>query len=679
LEKGNLMATGIPNSKQLYNIEDNSPTHVPIPNRFSLPVNFAWGTITLLSITLFILGLPLRFSDLLAVGPDVQHALDQAGVSNIGWAISMLIPEIVMMLVYTIIGISLFFQKPKDLNILVVSLLLITWGTMIMNVVEAFAVDFPIVGTWILFSRALSWSLVMTILLIFPNGKLYPKWSKWLLLFWYLWIWSWYFFPELPHNISIHGGLADPIRFLSYFSLLGIGIAAQIQRFRKVASPSERQQLKWAFLGITLMFLITFIEEAPSAINPYLMEHTTPESIYYAMISVALFVLGSLALPIGIAASIQLKRLWQIDYVINRSLVYGLMTGFLGIFFIGLFMLLEALYFSLLDTHFSVAVAITSALITITLFRPARFRLQQFIDNRLYKIQIDYHTERKQLPSYGFQLLEELHQIGDYEIVEMIARGGMSEIFKGKHIRSGQEAALKILLEPYAQTEDLRSRFTHEAQTLSKMDHDNIVKLLDYGETGELNYLIMEFISYQSLANRINSDAPLSLEYTSHIIGQTAQALDYAHQLGIIHRDIKPSNVLLRPSASTEQFPQPVLTDFGIAMIEIQSGKEFQDGLVGSLDYISPEQIQASEIIDHRADIYSLGVMAFQMLSGQLPFQTGNRAATLIAHIQQPAPNILAFEPNLPDKVAFAILKAMSKKPDDRFGRASDFAQALKV
>ena len=271
-------------------------------------MKFVWVTITLLSIALFILGLPHQFSELLAAAPEKQIALNQAGIPNIGWAIGMLIPEVVMMLVYTIIGISLFLQKPKDLNIWVVSLLLISWGTTIMNVVEAFAVDYPFVDSWILFSRALSWSLIMTILLIFPNGNLFPKWSKWLLVFWYVWIWSWFFFPDLPHNISIHGGLADPIRFIIYFSLLGIGVAAQVQRYHRVASRIERQQVKWAFLGIAFMFLITFIEEAPSAFNPTLVEQTSPESILYAIISTSLFVIGSLAFPFGIAASIQLKK-----------------------------------------------------------------------------------------------------------------------------------------------------------------------------------------------------------------------------------------------------------------------------------------------------------------------------------------------------------------------------------
>ncbi|MEN8240997.1 MAG: serine/threonine-protein kinase [Chloroflexota bacterium] len=673
------MAAASPNRSQLDNIADRAPTHLLVPNKFALPVSFAWVVITVVSIGFFILGLPHRFQDLLSVAPDVQHGLDLANVPNLGWALGMLIPEVLMMLVYTIIGISLFIQKSKDINILVVSMLLVSWGTTIMNVVEAFAADFPFVDGWILFSRALSWSLIMTILLIFPNGRLYPKWSKWLLIFWYGWIWSWFFFPELPHNISIHGGLADPIRFLIYFSLLGIGVAAQVRRYHRVASPTERQQAKWAFLGIALMFLITFLEEAPSALDPTLVDQTTPESILYALVSTFFFVIGSLAFPIGIAASIQRKRLWQIDYVINRGLGFTLLTIVLGLAFFALFTFLEALFYALLDNQYSAVVAITSGLVTISLFRPTRGWLQNFVDNRIYKIQIDYWEKKKLLPSYGFQLLQKLNKVGDYEITEMIARGGMAEIFKGKHVATGKEAAVKILLPHFAQDQLAQKRFIHEAQTISQLEHDNIVKLFDYGETDDLIYMIMEFISYQSLANQIKTEAPLSLKYTHQIITQIACALDYIHQQGTIHRDIKPSNILLRPAQSKDHPPQAVLTDFGIAKTSTQSEQLRNQGFIGSLDYISPEQIQAAVNLDQRADIYSLGVMTFQMLAGNLPFQTKNRAATLIAHIQQPVPNILAYNPGLPDKVAFSIVKAMSKNPTDRFDRASDFAEALKI
>jgi serine/threonine-protein kinase len=161
------------------------------------------------------------------------------------------------------------------------------------------------------------------------------------------------------------------------------------------------------------------------------------------------------------------------------------------------------------------------------------------------------------------------------------------------------------------------------------------------------------------------------------MILQTTQALDYAHEKGIIHRDIKPSNLLLRPPSSGQAFPQPVLTDFGIAKSTHPSIWQPRRGFLGTVDYISPEQIRASEDVDHRTDIYSLGVMAFQLLSGRLPFQAGTRAEVLLAHLRQPAPNILAYNPELPDKIAFAIRKALAKDPNDRFDRAGDFSQAL--
>jgi tRNA A-37 threonylcarbamoyl transferase component Bud32 len=497
------------------------------------------------------------------------------------------------------------------------------------------------------------------------------------LVFWYVWIWSWFFFPELPHNIAVRGGLADPFRFIIYFILLSIGGTAQIFRFKNIASPTERQQAKWAFLGIGLMFIITFIEEAPSALNPALVDQNTPESILYVLISTVIFVVGSLAFPLGVAASIQQKRLWRIDYVINRSLVYSIMTGGLVLIFLLFYQLMKELLSALPGNQNLSVVALTSALIAVLLFRPARNSLQRLIDRHLYHIHIDYHRRGKPIPTHGFSLLADYTQVGDYEIVEMIARGGMAEIFKGKHVTTGQEAAIKILLEPYALREEFQKRFAHEAKTISTLEHPNIIKLYDYGETRELFYIIMEFISYQTLATQIASNAPLDLEFTRHIIQQTAQGLDYAHKRGIIHRDVKPANLLLRDSGPEDPLPQPVITDFGIAKTNQQHIWRQRRGFVGSYDYISPEQIQASEGVDHRTDIYSLGVIAFQMLTGKLPFPGESRAEILIAHLQRPAPNILAYNPEIPDQVAFAIRKAMAKNPQDRFESAGHFALAL--
>jgi tRNA A-37 threonylcarbamoyl transferase component Bud32 len=671
-----MTADSDPRSVQAY-IEDETPTHAPIPARFTTLAWVGWWMFTIISIGLFIFGLPYRFSDLLNSQPDTQLALDQAGIANLGWAVGMLIPEIILMLVFSSIAISLFIQKPKSLKILIVSLVLVSWGTTIMNVIDALAIQFPILESWVLFSRAFSWSLVMTLLLIFPNGRLYPKWAKWLLLFWYVWIWSWFFFPDLPHNISVHGGLADPFRYISYFLLLGIGMSTQVRRYRRVSSPYERQQAKWAFLGIGLMFLITFIEEAPSALNPALVDQNTAESILYALVSTWIFVLGSLAFPLGIAASIQQKRLWKIDYVINRGLVYFLITVFLGLIFFIFYHLLRSLLTAITGSQNILVVALTSALVTFSLFSPARSTLQRLIDRYIYKIFIDYQPNSRRTSTRGFSLLEKKSQIGDYEIVEMIARGGMAEIFKGRHVTSGHEAAVKIMLEPYAQHKEFQKRFSHEAQTISQLDHPNIIKLIDYGESREMFYLIMEFVSYQTLATHIKGHAPLSLDFTREIIRQTSLGLDYAHQNGIIHRDIKPSNLLLRLPQAGNQYPQPVITDFGIAKMDGQTRWGRRHGFVGSFGYISPEQIQVADNVDQRTDIYSLGVITFQMLTGRLPFAADSRAGTLIAHLQQPPPNILAFIPELPDSIAFAIRKAMAKDPQDRFTRASEFAQAL--
>ena len=163
-----------------------------------------------------------------------------------------------------------------------------------------------------------------------------------------------------------------------------------------------------------------------------------------------------------------------------------------------------------------------------------------------------------------------------------------------------------------------------------------------------------------------------------HLVVDICKALDYAHKKGVIHRDIKPSNILLRPVHRLgEIFHEPVLTDFGIAKMAAANNQITVAEIVGTLDYIAPEQIKASATVDHRADIYALGIMTFQMLTGRLPFPTRNPSATLISHLQHPPPNPQNFHPFIPDHIAQAIHKALEKEPDKRFASAGDFAEAI--
>jgi eukaryotic-like serine/threonine-protein kinase len=190
----------------------------------------------------------------------------------------------------------------------------------------------------------------------------------------------------------------------------------------------------------------------------------------------------------------------------------------------------------------------------------------------------------------------------------------------------------------------------------------------------------MEYIPGQDLSARIRSGEPLPPEQLRPLVREIAAALDYAHEMGIVHRDVKPSNVMLCPvthSGKNGSAFRAVLMDFGV--VKLRSGA--QTGLtgtaiVGTVDYIAPEQIRGEEV-DGRADIYSLGVMAYEMCTGRKPFESSTLWNLLMAHIQRPAPDPRDVSPNLPATIALAIMRAMSKEPADRYPTAGAFAEAL--
>lgn len=266
-----------------------------------------------------------------------------------------------------------------------------------------------------------------------------------------------------------------------------------------------------------------------------------------------------------------------------------------------------------------------------------------------------------------------LGQIGQYEIGEPLARGGMSEIYRGRHSRLGREVAIKILPAGLATEADFRVRFEHEARAIASLRHENIVQVFDFGDVGGTYYMVMEFIDGQDLGTRMNQQKGLPLAEVAQISRQIGSALDYAHQQGFVHRDVKPSNVMLAGQRA-------VLTDFGIAKLRAGDTGATKTGmLMGTLNYIAPEQIRSSGEVDYRADIYSLGVMLYQMLVGELPFSGDNPGNIMMAHLQQPPPDPRDLLPDLPLGVALAILQALEKEPDDRQRSASELAQALQT
>ncbi len=268
-------------------------------------------------------------------------------------------------------------------------------------------------------------------------------------------------------------------------------------------------------------------------------------------------------------------------------------------------------------------------------------------------------------------------RLGTYEVLELLARGGMAEIYKGRHPRLDRTVAIKILSTSLAAEADFRQRFEREAQAVAALRHPNIVQVFDFGDVEGTYYMVMEFIDGVDLSGYVCEAGRMPLEQVRPLLRDIANALDYAHAEGVVHRDVKPSNVMLQEERGRTR---AILTDFGIAKIRAADTGVTKTGMMmGTLDYMAPEQVQGARKADGRADVYALGVMLYQMLVGELPFCGDNPGAVMLAHLQQPAPDPRLLLPELPENVAAAILRAMAKDPDERHPTAGALAEEIGV
>jgi predicted Ser/Thr protein kinase len=269
-------------------------------------------------------------------------------------------------------------------------------------------------------------------------------------------------------------------------------------------------------------------------------------------------------------------------------------------------------------------------------------------------------------------------RFGPYKVLEPLGRGGMAEVYRGIHTRLGRVVAIKVLPAGLAGHADFRERFEREARAVAALRHTNIVQVYDFGDSEGMYYMVMEYIAGSDLAQVLMERGPLPLAQALPLLGDVAAALDYAHMQGLVHRDIKPSNVMIQTAAATGQGQRAILTDFGIAKILAASNAATKTGMMlGTLDYMAPEQIRAAGEVDARADVYALGVMLFQMLTGRLPFTGENPGTVVLAHLSEPPPDPRTLLPALPDHVALAILRALAKEPAERYQTAGALAAAL--
>ena len=264
--------------------------------------------------------------------------------------------------------------------------------------------------------------------------------------------------------------------------------------------------------------------------------------------------------------------------------------------------------------------------------------------------------------------------LGRFQIVSPLGQGGMATVYKAFQPALDRYVALKLLRGGIVDEPEQRERFEREAKAIARLRHPSIVQVFDFDTVDGQSFLVMEFIDGGTLKGRLNELASAGQKLprgdVARIIGEVADALDTAHHLGIVHRDVKPSNVLVNRSG------RAIMADFGIARILASSGQTQTGVGVGTPEYMSPEQGEG-QAVNHQSDIYSLGVMAYELLTGRVPFRADTPLAVVLAHVRDPLPLPSTIDPTISQDVERVLLKAMAKTPEERYASAGDFAHAL--
>src|SRR5687767_7971956 len=272
---------------------------------------------------------------------------------------------------------------------------------------------------------------------------------------------------------------------------------------------------------------------------------------------------------------------------------------------------------------------------------------------------------------------------GKYRIDDKIDEGGMGCVYRATHVLMEEVVAVKVLHPALAADDKIVQRFTREAKAASRISHPHAINVTDFGESENgIVYLVMEYLRGRTLKDVVRAGGPMTLQRTVEIVRQVAGALDTAHAEGVVHRDLKSDNIMLEEATGGDWAK---VLDFGIAKIqqtepsvhETDPGLTAPNLIIGTPQYMSPEQCSQASDIDARSDIYSFGVILYEMLAGHVPFTGDSPTAIMMKHIQEPPPSILGERKDLPDEVGRIIARALAKRPEERFEKAGDLAAAL--
>jgi tRNA A-37 threonylcarbamoyl transferase component Bud32 len=642
-------------------------TNLQISPKLAPLARLAWLALALTSF-LFYLWVLIQYHQHNHPAPNyVAEAMTRLGLPAEVYIIVMILADLLYVGAFMAMGAILFWKRGDNPIVYCVSLSMIVVTNVFTGLVF-YRTDAPYMPFVLFvddFLRVLGNSLILLMLYTLPDGRFVAKWTRWAFIasIAYLVL----FFATGRYWLPSIDIITRLIVFLS--PIFGV----QLYRYRHVSTPLQRQQTKWVVLGIILMALAFFLQGIPAQLFFF---DGTPEGTIYRLFSLPPRNLLFIALPLGLGFASLRYRLWDVDLTLNRSLVLAGITIVLVLLFGIAFVVAHTLLTMMLPANHEVIAAAIAAAISVAAFSPTRRTVRHFVDRRFYGFRFDLNDLRAAQVRNQASAKKGTYtgkEVEGYSLGNLIGRGGMGEVYEG--LNGTHPVAIKALPASYFHDETARRRFEREALATQRLNHPNIVKVLGSGVTEELAYIILEYVTGDDLRSIIHERGALSLEDTLSILRGVAAALDAVHAQGIIHRDLKPSNVMLPIGADGESY-HPILMDFGLARLDNSGSTLTGSGAIGTVAYMSPEQFIEARSVDYRADIYALGVMAYEMLAARPPFE-GNAGQIMFAHIQQPPPDLREVRTSVPEQVAQAIQKAMAKDSKERFSSASEFVAAL--
>lgn len=641
-----------------------------------------WMVVVVLFLGVFALSVPIHFEELNSIhshptayyllSPTEAEALQSLNIPVTAYAVYLDFWALLLLTAFVGLGFLLFVRRSDSALTLLFSLTVITAGIVLNSSVGSLATRYPDWKRFVDFLRHVGIILGTLSFFIMPDGRFVPAWSRYFMIGWTIWAITAAFFPSGLETVIIIWGL-----------LLGIG--AQISRYRTALDEIQRRSLRLIMLSMAVTVLGFALYILLPDLFPQL-NRGMPRVLFNLVGVPLLVVIPGLTLPLAIGITITRYRLWDIDAIFNRALLFSAVTGVIILIYILSVLVLQQIFQAVTGgAQSSVAVAISTVVITL-LFQPILHRVRRLVTHRYY-----VRERLNKRASFTFQgeiesFLADVgrltgKRLGTYEVGSLIGHGGMAEVYRARHTALKREVALKVLAPSLSMDGDNALRFEREAQTIAALQHPNIVQVFDAGEVEGVYYISMTLIGGPPLNHYLKEHGgKLSFEQSLEILKDVAAALDFAHTNGVIHRDVKPANVMLQPlTEASSKFPfRAILTDFGLARILVGASSKTQTGaMMGTLSYVAPEQIADPRNVTAAADIYALGMIAYQLTTGEVAFAGDNIGEVLMAHLQRPVPNPRDRAPELSPQAALAIQRALHKDPDQRFATAGEFVTGL--